>query len=296
MNRKEGASGNGGDEARSNEPAAETASVHDRSFLSHGRKHTQWLGLAKRRLSVKWAVDIRQIGSQRYVPYCLLPKTHFFRNWSSDTIFSGARSALPSSASDAALLALIVVGAGAASSRASRCSAGISSNCSPNCTEGSKNPFTASKTIDSFSGTLSKESSTSKCRSCTARFQNWCCSTMVISFGYLRLSRSDSFTPSCRLLMAMKKWWSPGSPVRAALSRASRTTRLSASWTRRSYRIRSSAMAPAAESVPEFSLYPENQVQASVARCLRTPPEAAKPQGFDFRSLEPHYAALATGA
>src|SRR3954453_3713060 len=109
---------------------------------------------------------------------------------------------------------------------------------------------------------------------------------MVISVGCFWRSRSESFTPSCRLLTAMKKWWSAGSPVRWARSRASRTTRLKASCTRRSYRIRSSAMAPAAKSIPETPAYPENKVQASVARCLRTPPEEAKLQGFDLGQVK----------
>ena len=37
-------------------------------------------------------------------------------------------------------------------------------------------------------------------------------------------------------------------------------------------------------------------VQASVARCLRTPPAAARQLGLKCRSLALHYAAIATGA
>ena len=53
MKRKKGARGQGGDEARSNEPATETASVHVRSFLSHGRKHTQSPVIAKEAVAKK---------------------------------------------------------------------------------------------------------------------------------------------------------------------------------------------------------------------------------------------------
>src|SRR5262249_38795503 len=40
----------------------------------------------------------------------------------------------------------------------------------------------------------------------------------------------------------------------------------------------------------------EMAVEASVARCLRTPPDAAKTSGLQDRSFKPHYAAQATGA
>ena len=61
-----------------------------------------------------------------------------------------------------------------------------SSNCRPNCTDGSKKPLIASNGMPSFSGMPPNDRPTSKPRSLTVRSQNWCCRMMVISLRILR--------------------------------------------------------------------------------------------------------------
>src|SRR5262249_27470247 len=79
----------------------------------------------------------------------------------------------------------------------------ISSNCKPNCTEGSKKPFTAAKGTANRSGTPPKDTPTSKPFSFTTRSQNWCCRTTVISVGYCASMRGDRRTPSARVSKEM---------------------------------------------------------------------------------------------
>src|SRR6516225_9062645 len=75
----------------------------------------------------------------------------------------------------------------------------ISSNCKPNCTEGSKKAFTAANGTVNRSGTPPKDTPTSKPLSVTTKSQNWCCRTTVISVGYCASMRGDRRTPSARV-------------------------------------------------------------------------------------------------
>src|SRR5262249_35572121 len=58
------------------------------------------------------------------------------------------------------------------------------SNCSPNCTEGSKKLLMALKGTANRSGMPPNERPTSNLSSATSRSQNWCCRMIVISSGY----------------------------------------------------------------------------------------------------------------
>ena len=166
-----------------------------------------------------------------------------------------------------------------------------SSNCRPNCTDGSKKPLIASNGTASFSGMPPNDRPTSKPRSFTLRSQNWCCRMMVISSGYCARSRSDMRTPSAcgvegdvEMMVARQALFLGGVGEHVAHHAAQRLLgqKIVADMVghgRVCMKIRRDASAaaragryPRGGRCHNWKCRHKMKVEASVARCLRTPP------------------------
>ena len=140
---------------------------------------------------------------------------------------------------------------------------------------------TASNGTTSFSGALPKERPTSNASSLTERSQNWCCRTMVISSGYFSPRRWESLTPGKPGLERDVEMMLAGQAV-------ARRIRQHASHHAAKSVLRQKIVADVirAHCAPVRGPYQagpqaRKKVEASVARCLRTPPAGATRQDFD---------------